>query len=388
MLNLLKENDILFVSAVISYIIYMMIIPKFVTITIVVVLFFFLIFHFIRQLLKDGIVKIPEYSRYYGAFLLYIAVSIFWTVNPDYSFPLIRAFLCFEFALIIGCFSKTTNDIRKILKGLIFGAIISSAVVLYNQYQYIGIMRLGDKIYGSAMEFSGGITVAAYCCLFLWKSEDKIKYLFLFFLFLIICALSGSRSAIAYPFIFFFIMSFFYHQQFTKILKIMLIIGTLGIASLNAFLNIPVFYDVVGYRIETLLEDKTEDGSYMERKEMKEYAIKLWTEKPIMGWGVNGFSKKYAVINKPVYSHCDYTEILCCFGLIGAFLFYSPIIMMFFRKNIFKIMKSNWTQSFLGCIVIFTIIEITHSIVFLSVRSIMLLAISFQFFTKQKRSIS
>jgi len=72
----------------------------------------------------------------------------------------------------------------------------------------------------------------------------------------------------------------------------------------------------------------------------------------------------------------------------GAFLFYSPIIMMFFRKNIFKIMKSNWTQSFLGCIVIFTIIEITHSIFFLSVRSIILLAISFQFFTKQKRSIS
>ncbi len=137
MLNLLKENDILFVSAVISYIIYMMIIPKFVTITIVVVLFFFLIFHFIRQLLKDGIVKIPEYSRYYG-----------------------------------------------------------------------------------------------------------------------------------------------------------------------------------------------------------------------------------------------------------AFLFYSPIIMIFARKNILKIMKSNWTQGFLGCIVIFTIIEITHSIVFISVRAIILLAISFQFFTKQKRSIS
>jgi hypothetical protein len=61
--------------------------------------------------------------------------------------------------------------------------------------------------------------------------------------------------------------------------------------------------------------------------------------------------------------------------------------MIFARKNILKIIESNWTQSFLVGIVIFTIIEITHSIVFISVRAIILLAISFQFSQNKKEVI-
>lgn len=366
----------------------MMIIPKAVTISIVVALLAYLVVYVIFYAglphFKKEPIRVPQYSKYYAPFVIYVTLSTLWTVNPDYSFPLIRIFLCFEFGTLVCFVSKKEDDIKNILKGLILGAIISSIVVVYHQYQYIGIMRLGNHIYGSAMEFSGGITIAAYCCLFLWKVENKKKYLALFVLFLAICALSGSRSALVYPFLFFFLMNVFYFQKITKTIKTIMVLGGIGIVVLVACLKIPVFYNVVGHRIETLLEDKTKDGSYMERKEMKEYAIKLWKEKPIIGWGCNGFSKKYALINKPVYSHCDYTEILSCFGLIGATLFYFPIIIMLSRKNILQAMKLDWLQSFLGAVTLFTIIAITHSTVFLNVKAMMLLAIAFEFLKKKR----
>lgn len=387
MLKALKNFDVLVISSALSYIIYMMIIPKTVTISIVVTLFVVLTAGLFARMLKTGKLKVPAYTQTFFPFVAYVVLSIFWTVNADYSFPLIRVLLTFEFGTLVCLFAKGEADIRKVAKGMIIGGGISAAVVLFNQWQFIGLMRLGEYIYGSAMEFSGGITDSAFCCLYLWKRENKKVYLILFVLFLLLCALSGSRSALAYPFIFFFLMLFFYNQNVIRIATYGMGLVLAGGFALYLCLNVPVLYDVVGHRIETLISDKTEDGSYMERKEMKEYALKIWQEKPVFGWGVNGFSKRYAEINKPVYSHCDYTEILSCYGIVGALLFYLPFARFFLRRGPFRCMKRDWTQSFLGAIFLLTIFEITHSIVFLSVRSMMLVALCIVFWGKERGKV-
>lgn len=383
MLKTIKQIDCLFIASALSYIIYMMIIPKAVTTGIVVVLFFVLVVTVVSKMVKTRKIIVPIYSKKFFPFLAFTTLSILWTVNSDYSFPLVRTFLTFEFGTLVCLLVKRKKDLDKVVKGFICGGIISSIIVLFYQYQFIGLIRLGDEIYGSAMEFSGGITISAYCCLFLWKRESKKMYLILFLMFLTICALSGSRTAIIYPFLFLFVLLFCYKQKIKQLLMNILLLSIAALGLLYIVLNLPVFYDVVGHRVETLLDDKTDDESYMERKEMKEYAIAFWIEKPFLGWGVNGFSKKYAAINKPVYSHCDYTEILCCYGIIGAILFYTPFAMLFFRKKIWGWARNDWNQSFLLTILIFSIFEITHSIVFLSVKNMMLVALCFIFLARK-----
>lgn len=385
MLNFFKQIDALFVASTLSYIIYMVIIPKAITISIVAVLFGTLLITFGAQMLKNGKCFIPIYSKKYFPFVVFSVLSIFWTVNSDYSFPLIRILLTFEFGTLTCLFLKREEDLNIIVKGFVCGGMISSAVVLLYQAPLIGLIRLGSNIYGSAMEFSGGVTISAYCCLFLWKKESNKIYLVLFFAFLCICALSGSRSAIIYPFIFFSLLMLFYNQRVGKLLKYGVLLFAICLGVLYLSLKVPVLYSVVGHRVETLLEDRTEDGSYMERKEMKEYAIACWKEKPFWGLGINGFAKKYAMINKPVYSHCDYTEILCCFGLIGAILFYEPLVSLLFRRKIFHCAKRNWNQSFMLTILCFTFFEVTHSIVFLDVKQMMLVAVCFVFFARKEK---
>lgn len=387
MLKILKQIDTLFVAAALSYIIYMMIIPKAVTISIVVALFVVLVMTIGRRTLKNGKCAAPIYSRKFFPFIAFATLSILWTVSSDYSFPLIRIFLTFEFGTLVSLLLKKEEDMNKILKGFVCGGFISSAIVLFYQAHLIGLIRLGGYIYGSAMEFSGGLTISAYCCLFLWKRDSKKIYLIVFLFFLCICALSGSRSAIVYPFVFFFLLMLFYNQSIGKFLKYGLVLFAICLGVWYSALNVPVFYNVVGHRIETLFDDRTEDGSYMERKEMKAYAIAWWKEKPFLGWGINGFAKKYAAINKSVYSHCDYTEILCCYGLIGAVLFYAPLISPLFRGKILRYAKYNWNQSFLLTVLCFTFFEVTHSIVFLEVKQMMLVAICFVFFARQKKNV-
>ncbi len=385
MLKILKQIDVLFIAAALSYVIYMVIIPKAITISIVVSLLVVLLITLGARMLKNRKFRVPVYSQKYFPFVFFSILSILWTVNSDYSFPLIRILLTFEFGTLVCLFLKKEEDLNKVVKGFVCGGIISSIVVLLLQAPLIGLIRLGSKIYGSSMEFSGGVTVSAFCCLFLWKRESNKIYLVLFFVLLCICALSGSRSAIIYPFVFFSLLILFYNQRVGTLLKYGVLLLVICFGVLFLALKVPVFYSVVGYRIETLLDDRTEDGSYMERKEMKEFAIDWWKEKPFWGWGINGFAKKYAKINKSVYSHCDYTEILCCYGVVGAILFYVPLGSLFFRKKILQHAKHNWNQSFMLTVLCFTFFELTHSIVFLDVKQMMLVAICFVFFARNEK---
>ena len=362
-------------SAALSYILTMVIIPKSVTIPIVVVIALLIGMSWYLKFYRQPLINVLPFVKAFGPFYLWVVLSVFWTVNSDYSFALIRALLGLEFACLIGMLATKESSLKYALIGFVVGGLLSSAVVLYNQYMFIGMMRLGNKIYGSAMEFSGGLTFSAYSCLVLYRQEKKIAHAILFLGFIALCALSGSRTAVLFPIVFFVLLDFFYNQNIYKTIKIAIsaifIIGTLFFTCMN----VPVFYKVVGYRLETILEDKTEDGSYMERNEMKEYGIKLWKEKPFIGWGIHGFARKFQSVHRYVYSHCDYAELLSCFGIIGFSLFYFPYLSILSKRNLYIKARQNYWYSFFIAFLFLNIIQSGASIHFLNMRTMMVLSV-------------
>lgn len=367
---------LLIVVAALSYIVQMVIVPKSVTIPIVIVIAAIIgVYWYINEYKSNLYTKVLPFVKYFGPFYLWVVLSVFWTVNPDYSFALIRALLAFEFGCFVGIFAKNKLSMEKVLWGFVVGGVISTAVVLYNQYMLIGKMRLGHFIYGSAMEYSGGIVVSAYACIMLYRLKKDFVFLLLLFFFITICALSGSRTAIVFPIIFWTIVECLYSQNIKKMVLIAICFGVAGYAFIQVCLKIPIFYDVVGHRIETILSDKNDDGSYLERSEMKHYGILYWQENPIMGLGVNGFAKRYALVNKPVYSHCDFTEILSCFGIIGALLFYVPFFKLMLRKGTISMTRMNYWQSFFLAFLFLLVIQLYSSIHFMSIKTIMMLSL-------------
>ena len=387
MLSVVKKNvNILFVAAALSYFIQMVIIPKAITTAVVVALGGYLIVSVVLQQRRFHAVKLPCFVKYFLPFVLWVLLSTLWTINNNYSFALIRILLCFEFGSLVGFFLKDEQDFVSLLKGFIFGALLSAAVVLYYQHQLIGIIRLGNEIYGSSMEFSGGLCVASYCCLVLWKKLNSFIYIIIFVILLVCSALSGSRTALLYPIAFLALMTFIFYQRSTRILRSFIIVVVVGGVAFYSCLNVPRLYDVVGYRIEALVYNRSEDGSYMERREMKEFAIEIWQEKVLFGWGCHGFAKKYEFKrHKNLYSHCDYTEVLSCYGLVGACLWYVPFLIVFGRKRLLARAKNDWSQSFLLSILVITIIGFFTSIVFVNVKSVMLVALIFESLSRMEK---
>ena len=372
-------------TAISSYIVQMTIIPKSITMGLVFILALLLIGKCLEDQRINKKILYPTFVVKMAPFYCWVVLSALWSINSsDYiSFALIRTLLAFEYGIATAYFCRNIQDYFSILKGFIFGGIVSSIVVLSLQHQFIGSMRLGGFIYGSPMEFSGGLIVSNISALILWGNTKNKFFLIASLFFFSICALSGSRSALVIPILFFAIMNICIKQQIFKIVKITTILVIVSSVFFVASQKISVFYEVVGFRIEQLIENKTSDGSYTERKIMKDIAIDAWKENPICGLGLYGFGKKLETqYGKNVYSHCDYAELLSCFGLVGTCLFYAPIISIFYRKKIFSITKNNLCQGSLFSFFAIMVFRLGSTIYFLSIKDMMIISLLFTFFKR------
>lgn len=365
----------------------MVIIPKFITMGLVIGVAALFGVDCWWKLRTQGAVPVPLFAKKMWPFYAWLTLSIMWSINDSthISFAFIRSMLAFEFGIVVAYFCRSKAHFFSILKGFVAGGVASSLVVLYFQHNLIGIKRLGGDIYGSAMEFSGGLIVSIISCIILYAEKKEKKYIVIALLFLILCAFSGSRSALLVPILF---CAFFYAIFKQNIFKLFFFFIFLAIFSGLIYIasqKIPAVYDIVGKRIEQLVVDQSEDGSLTERKIMKNIAIESWMEQPLIGYGLYGFGKKlHQRYGVNVFSHCDYTEILSCFGIIGACLFYIPMIRTFVKKRNYLIARNNILKSALLAFLIILVIRIGSSIFFMNVRNMVMISLAFSVFGKNK----
>ena len=97
------------------------------------------------------------------------------------------------------------------------------------------------------------------------------------------------------------------------------------IIMLYACFEIPQLYNIIGNRLEgmfgVLKGTGQKEASARIRAEMIEKAMEMFKEKPLLGWGIDGF-ERYGGF-QGAYSHNNYTETLVSFGLVGFVLIYS-----------------------------------------------------------------
>lgn len=73
---------------------------------------------------------------------------------------------------------------------------------------------------------------------------------------------------------------------------------------------------------DTLSVSKNGDASTTERLALYKEGIRLWSERPLFGWGTNRF-RYINTVALDTYSHSNYIELLANHGLVGLILFYS-----------------------------------------------------------------
>jgi O-antigen ligase len=139
----------------------------------------------------------------------------------------------------------------------------------------------------------------------------------------IIVFYSGSRSALVWVLA---ILGYFFASFFNKnlFLSIFLAIALTGPIILAAFL---IFPEVEIFSRITILFDEVamrggKESSFLTRSNMIKEALSMWMDSPIWGNGNEAFRVQSGYGS---YSHCNYTELLANYGLLGLTLFYLPI---------------------------------------------------------------
>lgn len=209
------------------------------------------------------------------------------------------------------------------------------AILNYASYSY-DEFRLGwdfenPNTVGSFMTLA--ISMSLFMVMFK-KSWIRFLYLVPTLAFLLVGFTTGSRT---------FIISLFVIAVCLVLLKFKkhIVIATIVIVALIALAiilinNLP-FLATIKYRLDDTLNifsNGGASGSTLERILWQRYGYYLASRRIFFGFGENGFAFASGV---RTYTHGNFTEVLCDFGLIGFLLFYcfniGPAFISFFTTQ-------------------------------------------------------
>lgn len=358
----------------------------------------YLLFCFFLFALTINIKKINFNKGFvwYLIFVLFCLFTLTYTINrinPEYVY--IRIFTYLILLLLSAPFLKEEKNVRTVVEGFLIGGLIGITYVLINQYNLIGIRRIGGNLYGSYAEFGAVCALAMTSFLWLQRSMKKKKILkfFLFFYIAFAIIVSGARKAILIAILIpLFMQLFDKRKRIEKKMMFLLIMSILSLIILTAILNNKYLYKTIGYRIESgissIINDSKEDSSLDERNSFKKLAFELFKERPVFGWGIHGFAmKNYTthgnILYYLLYSHDGFLEILSCYGLIGFILYYWIFVYIIYN---YKKMLYDDTSIFLFSYIIVILLMELYSISFLNSYYVIMIGASANIIEKRKNN--
>lgn len=295
--------------------------------------------------LKEKKIHCIQFIFWYGFFYLFLLFSWTYTANTiDSEIIVRRCFFVFLIGITVSQLVQNKLDLFILMKGIIIGALITLFVVFIVESHLIGFDRIGSIVCGAQTSFASIILIGFWCSLFLLLFLKAKKYIVLICFFEIAIVLTGSRMPLLISIASITVAYFLWSSNNFQKIKRAFFIFVFFVIVFYLLLNVPLLYDIIGNRIETMISalgssnNMDSDPSIRERSFMKQEALRLWKESPIYGHGVNSFWVLSPITNGRATSHCGFTEILCSFGLIGFMLFYWPWFWIIL-KNLWRSIK-------------------------------------------------
>lgn len=229
------------------------------------------------------------------------------------------------------------SDKNKIIVPFLIAGIFSLGFLVFTEGTVLqmGYMRLGNKMSGNVNTVGYNFGIVSMFVMW-WYCNDKKWYkLVLFVMFAIAMLLTGSKKVIIVLLLDALLLFFFDRNHASRWLKF----GIGIILASYLIFDVPVFYEIIGIRIESMIDTLfygRSAGIYSYstdvRDRMIQEGVQLFLDRPLFGGGWNVFWANTSTGYD--YSHNNYIELLCSFGLIGTLIYYSKHI-----SNISYILK-------------------------------------------------
>lgn len=302
----------------------------------------------IRKLKKR---LISYYSIWIILFVGFCLISAFWSNHTMACLNNTKGMLEF---VIVGpyLFHQYTkdNNLESIIKilayvGLIFALVLLLLSVPMSQWEGRLI-----TIHYAANSSAVKLMQSALCAFVLWKFNKRHKHMLFVWMFLLLCVvLTGSRTMLLGAIVG-TIVILILDIDSKNIIRplVLLFVALLGLYFLyNLVMNNAILYNAIGYRTELLINSILGHGrtyqSDLSRQQLIHEGLKLFYQKPALGWG--SFMFKLESASGAYYAHNNYVELLADFGLVGTILYYSFFVVylikgIILRKNIRNIRLS------------------------------------------------
>lgn len=197
-------------------------------------------------------------------------------------------------------------------------------------------VRIGNSLSGNVNTVGVCLGILSFFIAFGYCTGLKRKkaLIVLYIVTVLIMLLTGSKKTIVLLFLGLILMMQYLSGKALKSLTIISIM----ILIIYSIFSVPYFYDIIGFRIVDFVGSffhlKNAEYSYSteSRMNMISEGFRIFLNHPIFGGG----EKYFGLLSKSgfAYSHCNYTEMLCNFGIVGTFIFYFP-----YFKNIYNLKK-------------------------------------------------
>lgn len=292
-------------------------------------------------------VKMPgHFIIWYGTIFCLSILSILYATSQSYAMDIMKPMvMALVFGMSFAVFIKLENGLKKSINCFIISASVVGLYLAFTFKPEHDWSRLGEAFNVNA-NLVGLDYVIPLC--FLFVRIYQRKKMLLYSIMAAICGynvlLSGSKKALL-GFSIFILVYLFFESRGSKRLRSMVILGLLLVGIYFVIMNIPSIYNILGARLEEMIEELFGDSmsagtSTSLRYQMIEYGFTLFSENQILGVGINNYPFYFAsMMGWNTYAHNNYVELLTDLGLIGFVSYYSIHFYLF--TKLFKMLDSD-----------------------------------------------
>lgn len=281
------------------------------------------------------------------AFFVFIVVCLIsglYAINQEIVIINVQTLtLIFIFLFFFVNYIDTNEKFLKVIDAFIYSGFIASIYIILNT-DYALETRAGSELGNvNAMGLIIGISFLFGLGKIIYeKSYTKI---ILLLPMITVVLLTGSRKSLIFIIMCLIITYYLKNKnQLTNKIKVIFVSLFTLIISYYIVMEIPLFYRVLGVRMEGLISFITNTGtvdtSIETRSVMLSFGIEAFKERPFLGYGIDNYRVLFGLdYFTPMYSHNNFIELLVGVGIIGAFTYYlSNIIVL---KKIFMVNKNK-----------------------------------------------
>ncbi len=286
---------------------------------------------------------------WYGKWAMIFLILNIFLIKSAFNVEIAKSYtLSLLYVLIVNvliCQYTIRNKIfDKIFIAMIIGATLEGLIV-FLKYGFFVFLSSRFGAAGSANSIGLYSAFAFSLCIYSVHTKDKnkssIPYYLLMILNSIIVILSASRKAILFLLLPLVVFYFGKSSNPIKVLKNSIVIFLILISSYLLITKVPVIYDFVGNRIESMLsgfQGGQTDSSTSTRMYLIKDGWNWFKKKPFLGNGPSNYRALHANQYKGnlLYAHNNYIELLVDIGIIGTVIYY-----LLYLKITINIIKSK-----------------------------------------------